>query len=222
MCGRFAANYTWKEIHAFTHTIGVTTPAADPTPSYNVAPTQLAWVLVPDKEQKLIASQFRWGLIPPWAKDTKMAFNSINARLETVATKPTFKTAWQRHRCLVPVSGYFEWVEASGRKQPYYIKSATGLMMLGGIFERWGTADNFIDSFSIVTTEARGAITAMHDRMPIILQPTELLDWVTGDAEKAMTLAMTFANPELTFYAVNPEVGNVRNNRPELIAPIAL
>ena len=222
MCGRYASHYTWKQVHAFSRPIGITTPEADPEPSYNVAPTQSAWVLLPDGSSALRASPLRWGLIPRWAKDTKLAFSSINARLETVDSKPTFKAAWQRHRCLVPVSGYFEWKEEFGRKQPYYVQDETNVMLLGGIYERWGKPDGFIDSFSIVTTEARGPIAALHDRMPIILPQETLLEWVTGSAQQAMTLAMTLPDPNLTFYGVSLAVGNVRNNRPELIHSIEL
>ena len=121
----------------------------------------------------------------------------------------------------MPVSGYYEWREESGRKQPYYVHDGNNLMLLGGIYERWGKSDAFIDSFSIVTTEARGHIATLHDRMPIILPPGALLEWVFGSAPQAMTLAMTLPEPDLAFYAVSPDVGNVRNNRPELIEAIS-
>lgn len=221
MCGRYTSHYTWKEIHAFSQPIRVITPASEPEPSYNVAPTQSAWVLLPDASSNLRAAMLRWGLIPRWAKDAKLGFSSINARLETVDTKPTFRAAWQRHRCLVPVSGYFEWTEKSGRKQPYYVQSiGAGVLMLGGIYERWGNSEGFIDSFSIVTTEARGSIASLHDRMPIVLPPSALMEWVNGSASQAMTLAMTLPDPELAFYGVSPAVGNVRNNHPALIEEI--
>ena len=93
-------------------------------------------------------------------------------------------------------------------------------MMLGGIFERWSNAGTFIDSFSIVTTEARGSIAELHDRMPVILQSAVMMDWVLGTARDAMTLAMTQPDPDLAFYQVSPAVGNVRNNGPQLIAPM--
>ena len=148
MCGRFAAHYRWSEVNAFSRPLTVTTPEPDPSPSYNIAPTQAAWVVIPDGN-KLVASTMRWGLIPRWSQDGKPSFSSINARIETVSEKPAFREPWQRNRCLIPVSGYYEW---SGIKQPYYIRGEGPILMLGGIFETWRSSGGaFIESFSILT-----------------------------------------------------------------------
>jgi putative SOS response-associated peptidase YedK len=221
MCGRFANQYTWREVHAFSQPMNLVAPDGDPVPAYNIAPTHTVWVLIPQTDGALKAMPYRWGLIPSWAEDARLAFNSINARIETVASKPTFRLAWQRRRCVVPVSGYFEWVGAGVAKTPFFVyASSSPILMLGGIYERWespGAAA--IDSFSIVTTTATGAIASMHDRMPIILPPAALGTWLHPNAEFAAARILAFPPPPLAFHPVSKAVGNVRNQGPQLIAP---
>jgi putative SOS response-associated peptidase YedK len=222
MCGRFASQYTWREIHAFSAPIGVEVPASDPEPAFNIAPTQSAWVLIPQANGALKAVSYRWGLIPHWAKDSHLGFASINARLESIASKPTFRLAWRQRRCLVPVSGYFEWTGSGADKTPFYVYATDApVLMLGGVYERWQDADGVtLDSFSIVTTAATGAIAALHDRMPVILPANALRAWLNLDAESAGARALALPPPALAFHAVSRAVGNVRKQGRELIAPM--
>lgn len=222
MCGRDAAFYTWREIHAFSQPLIVAAPQADPVPRYNRAPTQNAWVLVASTDGLgAVAQEMRWGLIPSWAKDSKLAYSTINARVETVSAKPAFREAWKRRRCIVPASGYYEWrMLADGKsKQPYFVHAANApIMLFAGLWERWQRgANQAIESYSIVTMPAAGAVSAVHDRMPLILPPALLRDWIYAGAQDAAALALAAPIPELAFHEVGTAVGNVRNEGAWLI-----
>lgn len=222
MCGRYTHEYTWRELHAMYTGTKLVTPDADPEPAYNVAPTQLQWVVVPTDAGEAAAVEMRWGLLPAWAKDTKMAYSTINARLESIAEKPSFRGAWKAgRRCLVLASGYYEWPEkeqTKQRKQPYYIHlPETKVMVFGGIWERRGD----LETYSIVTKDPDPVVAGLHDRMPLILLPSMWTDWLTGSTDDAMGIAMTAPEPPLAFHKVDPAVGNVRNQGPQLIEPIA-
>jgi putative SOS response-associated peptidase YedK len=165
----------------------------------------------------------RWGLIPFWAKDAKVGYTTINARVETVSTKPAFREAWKRRRCLVPSSGYFEWqVLADGKtKQPYFIRNVQApILMFAGLWERWNGPDGGVESYSIVTRDAAPVVREVHDRMPLTLTPELLRDWLHGTVEDAAAIAHAAPAPELDFYPVSRAVGNVRNTGEQLIAPI--
>lgn len=221
MCGRFTKEYTWSEVHAFLSMFTVDTPANDPEPAYNVAPTQSAWVITPEGDHGL-AEQMVWGLIPIWAKEPRIAYSTINARLETIAEKPAFRGAWKAgRRCLVLASGYYEWPEAEqtkARKQPYYIhQPESKVMVFGGIWEQRRGDE---PTFSIVTKDPDPVIANMHDRMPLILPPAMCWDWLTVKPDEAMGLALAAPEPPLAFYKVDPAVGNVRNQGARLIEPL--
>lgn len=215
MCGRFTKEYTWSEVHAFLSLFTVDAPANDPEPAYNVAPTQSAWVITPEGDHGL-AEEMIWGLVPVWAKDPKVAYSTINARLETIAEKPAFRGAWKAgRRCLVLASGYYEWPIP---KTPSYIHvPGSKVMVFGGIFEeRRGEPS----TFSIVTKDPDPVVASLHDRMPLILPPEMCWDWMTGSADDAMGIARTAPEPALAYHRVDPAVGNVRNQGPRLIEPI--
>lgn len=223
MCGRYSIYYTWAQIHAFSQPLTLATPAADPAPRYNVAPTQPGWVIAQDDENALTARTMRWGLIPFWAKDTKVAFSTFNARVETASTKPMFREAWKRRRCLVPASGYYEWqlLPDGKTKQPFLIRdSASPVLMFAGLWERWNSPDGPLESYTIVTRDAEGPERVLHDRRPIMLPPDVLGDWIHGSAEDAAGIALAAPDPALTWHPVSPAVGNVRNQGPQLAEPI--
>jgi putative SOS response-associated peptidase YedK len=145
MCGRYATEYTWSEIHAFSQAIGIETPAQNPEPAYNIAPTQSSFVLLPHGPRLALARRLRFGLIPRWATGEKTPFSTFNARLETVATKPAFREPRKRHRCIVPVSRYYEWVGAGFHKEPYFIHAKENpVLMLAGLFEPSPTSQSKI------------------------------------------------------------------------------
>ena len=212
---------SWAEVHAFSRGLDLILPDADPTASFNVAPTQSAWTLVADPVGAR-AEPMRWGLVPGWAQDLKLGASMINARLETVAVKPAFRNAWKARRCLVPASGYYEWREEGGAKQPYYIHDADApLLMFAGLWERWKSpAGEWVHSFAIVTCAALDGMRQLHDRTPLMLPAALLHDWLHGTPEAAAQIALAVEPPDLRWHAVNRAVGNPRSNGPQLVAPL--
>lgn len=223
MCGRYSNHYRWADVHAFSTGLELSTPAQDPEPAYNFAPTQIGWVLTANDEGGGSAHAMRWGIIPAWARDTRIAWNTINARIETVASKPAFRAAWRARRCLVPASGYYEWPGEGRAKQPFYIHPARApILMFAGLWERFTPADaEPVETYSIITMDAAGPLAELHDRMPLML-PAELHQaWLYGSADEAMNIAHAAPVPEVRWHAVGKAVGNVRNQGPTLIEPIS-
>lgn len=219
MCGRYSRDYTWAEVHAFSQGLRLSTPAADPEPAYNVAPTQPGWVLVPAGDGAASAQEMRWGIIPVWAKDAKIAYSTINARVETADTKPAFRAAWKSRRCLIPASGYYEWPGEGAAKQPYYIHSAAGpLLIFAGLWEPG--RDDRPATYSIVTRDAEGPVATLHDRMPLMLPVALLRDWIEGGPDDAAAIAHSAPIPDLAWHAVGKAVGNARNQGRQLIEPV--
>ena len=168
----------------------------------------------------------RWGLVPFWAKDIKVGFANINAKAEGIETKPAFREAFQRRRCLVPVDNFYEWKKTPAGKQPYAIALADrGLMALAGLWESWRSpAGERMRSFAIITTTPNTLCAALHNRMPVVLKPASWPVWL-GE-EQADTLGLKallapFPSEEMTCWPVNRRVGNVKNNDPGLIEPMA-
>jgi len=223
MCGRDTFRATWAEVRAFSQPLHVSTPEEDPEPTWNRAPTQRGWAIVASEEGGA-ALPMRWGLLPPWAKDTKLAYSTINARLESVATKPAFRSAWKQRRALIPSSGYYEWKQLDAKtKQPYYVHLEDApVMFYAGLWEsRRDDAGHELLTYSIVTRDADQTVQTIHDRMPLILPPTVFHDWLHGSAEDAMSIAQAVPSAPLVHHAVDRAVGNGRNNGPQLIEPIA-
>jgi putative SOS response-associated peptidase YedK len=221
MCGRFTRDITWEQVHAFSQGLDLILPPEQPEPSWNVAPTQNSWVLVADPAGGA-ARQMRWGLLPSWAKDSTLGVSLINARLETVASKPAFRSAWKARRCLVPASGYYEWRLEDGIKQPYWIHDASSpVLMFAGLWENWKTpAADWLQSFSIITCAALDRMQELHDRTPLMLSPPVLRDWLHGSVEQATAIANQAPVPPLAWHAVSRAVGNPRSNGPRLVEPV--
>ena len=177
----------------------------------------------------------RWGLVPFWAKDISIGSRLINARAETVASKPAFRRAFARHRCLLPADGFYEW-EKSGdpkkpTKQPYYIRREDGgVLAFAGLYELWrdkdrpdGDPDSWLWTATIITTRAEDEVGRIHDRMPMVIEPARWADWLDPAATSAEALhgLMTpAASVHLTTYPVSTEVNSVRHNGPGLIEPM--
>lgn len=219
MCGRYTREYTWAEVHAFSQPLVLSTPGPDPEPAYNIAPTQPSWVIVPDGEGHAHATEMQWGIIPLWAKDAKIAYSTINARVETADTKPAFRAAWKARRCLIPSSGYYEWPGEGKAKQPYFIHASNGpLLMFAGLWEPG--RDDRQATYSIVTRDAEGPMATLHDRMPLMLPPDLLRGWIEGSPDDAATIAHSAPLPDLAWHPVSKSVGNVRNQGSQLIEPM--
>jgi len=221
MCGRYGQEMSWSEIHAFSQPLIIRAPSEELVPSWNIAPTTLGWVITAG-DRTALAQNMRWGLVPAWSKDRKRASSMINARSESAAEKPAFRSAWRERRCLVPASGYYEWPTSAAGKQPYWIYSELGMMMFAGLWERWRQPDGeWLLTYSILTTEALGDISQLHDRTPVMLDAAVFSDWLHGDAQSASAIVARLQLPPLHWHAVNPAVGNVRNNGADLISAVA-
>ena len=220
MCGRFTRDYSWADVHTFLSMFPLLAPEQDPTPAYNIAPTQASWVLVPEG-QGARAVEMRWGLVPAWAKDLRLAANTINARIESADSKPSFRAAWKSRRCLVPASGYYEWRLEAGLKQPYYIHPARErLFMLAGLWESWRSPEGqALQTFAILTQDSSGPLTAVHDRAPLFLRPEVCFDWMTGSPEQAAAIAASAPLPALQWHAVSRAVNSSRSQGARLIEP---
>ena len=189
------------------------------TPRSNVAPTEDApGVRLRDGERELV--QLRWGLVPYWSKDAKIAYSTINAAAETVATKPAFREAFKRRRCLVATDGFYEWLKLEGgAKQPYRIvmrdREPFGL---AGLWERWkpgGDADP-LETFTIITTAPNSVCAPIHNRMPVVIAPADFDAWLSG-APGSDELLRLFPSEPMEAYPVSKAVGNVRNKGAELV-----
>lgn len=188
----------------------------EPHPSYNVAPSALIPVITEVRDH-IELNTYRWGLIPHWAKDDSMANKCFNARSETMAEKPTFRTAFKKSRCIIPISGYYEWKKsADTKKQPIYITTSNKeLLYLAGLCEP------STRSATVVTRAAYGALKEIHDRQPIPLNQAQLQAWLnpTTDPDDLLELTQSSRYP-LTSYEVSTAVNNVRNNSKDLIEPL--
>ncbi|TVQ55544.1 MAG: SOS response-associated peptidase, partial [Phycisphaerales bacterium] len=164
---------------------------------YNIAPTQVAPVaraLDGDRQREVVGMQ--WGLVPSWAKDPSIGSRMINARSETAAEKPSFRSAFKRRRCLVPASGFYEWKKLdpgkkSSAKQPFYIYRADEQpLVMAGLWESWNDPESEkpLETYSILTTEANEQLRDLHDRMPVILEPEQFDAWLDPEQADAETL----------------------------------
>ncbi len=211
MCGRFALTSPPDVLAAlFRLEYLPALPAR-----YNIAPTQsVAAVRAAAAESRELAL-LHWGLIPPWAKDTSIGSRLINARSETVAEKPAFRTAWQRRRCLIPADGFYEWQKRGSEKQPHYIHRADGEpLAFAGLWERWEKGEAPIESCTILTTEPNAMMAELHQRMPVILEPEDFDRYLDPSlaGEAAADLLKPAAEGVLTAYPVTRHVNKPVND----------
>jgi putative SOS response-associated peptidase YedK len=226
MCGRARLSSDVSEIK-----IRFAIPPARPTPniapSWNVAPTDpLPVVRYDAKGRERSLDIMRWGLVPYWAKDIKVGFANINAKAEGIENRPAFREAFRQRRCLVPVDNFYEWKKTATGKQPYAIALADRkLMALAGLWESWRSpAGERVRSFAIVTTRPNELCAALHDRMPVILAPPDWPAWLgeaPADPARLKALLAPYPADDMTAWLVSQRVGNVKNNDPSLIEPIA-
>jgi putative SOS response-associated peptidase YedK len=214
MCGRFTQLFTWQELHDFYALIDP--QALSLEPSWNIAPTQEAGVVVRE-EQGFVYRRMRWGLVPMWAKDMSIGNQAINARVETAAEKPVFRGAWKSRRCVVPASGFYEWREtplpgkSQTAKSPFYIARRDGRpLTFAGLWERW--KDGML-SFTILTQEACASLSDLHSRMPVMLAPEAIGPWLGG----ANPVCEPRAGEALRIVPVSPKMGSPRYNEPGCI-----
>ncbi|MGD8913153.1 MAG: SOS response-associated peptidase [Candidatus Thiodiazotropha sp.] len=220
MCGRFYLDVIAEEL---IEQFGLSS-APQLSAHYNIAPTQqIAAIKSAGENRELV--MLHWGLIPSWAKDKKFAYRTINARAETVESKPSFRAAFKYRRCLIPASGFFEWKATNQGKQPYCITTNNGKpIAFAGLYEHWeGNQGEKIDSCTIIVTEAKGEIATIHDRMPVILSPHNYDAWLdegTKDPVILKPLLLLHETDDLRLYPVSRSVNSPRNNSPDNIRSI--
>lgn len=225
MCGRYTLKTGRKKI-AETFEVD---DLPELSPRYNLGPTQDGLVLrTGDAPGTRTAALLRWGLIPSWMKDGARAPLLINARSETVASKPAFRDALKRRRCLVVADGFYEWSRRGALKQPFYLTINRGEpFAMAGLWERWqppdAGPDQTLESFTIITTAANEVLAPFHDRMPVILDPEFYEDWLNPllvDTHALQPLFKPYAATRMFARAVSPRVNNVRHDDAACLDPL--
>ena len=238
MCGRYASA---RDARDLASAFGVDDEAVEPAgpdavdepdeplpPSWNVAPTDPVHAVLQRGERRLL-KVLRWGLVLSWAKDAKGAARLINARQETVTSKPAFRAAYARRRCLLPADGYYEWQVVDGRKQPWYLTSRDGgPLAMAGLYEVWsprrdaGPAER-LWTCTVITTEAADDTGQIHDRTPLLVPRDDWARWLDPELEDpGEHLLVPAVSGALDAWPVGAAVGNVRNDGPELVQPVPL
>lgn len=226
MCGRYVSSTPPDELARY---FGASLAAEQLLgPDFNVAPTREVLTVVEDETSRSLGLS-RWGLIPFWAKDAAIGNKMINARAETVATKNAFRTAFARKRCIIPADGFYEWTKEAGQKvkQPWFIHRPDGEpFAFAGLWETWRGPDRDqepVRTCTIITGAANEPMSAIHDRMPVILPPSAWDTWLDPSVQDTELLGrfLVPAPPELiTFHAVSTEVNNARNQGAHLLDPV--
>lgn len=217
MCGRYSLTLTVKQLESlFKREF----QNKNFNPIYNAAPSQYLPVIANNKKD--IIQLFRWGLIPYWAKDISISNNLINARAETISEKPSFKTSFKSKRCVIPSDGYYEWKKEGKEKIPYrIIRKDKELLLFAGIWDSWkNESGEFINSFSIITTQANNLLSDIHERMPVIIDHEKIDDWLFNDKVK-QDLIITRDSDLFDFYKVSKLVNSSSNNFSEIIDHIS-
>lgn len=247
MCGRYAAS---KSADQLIEEFEVDTPpTVELAPDFNVAPTKPVYAVLEradaDHAVHRRLAVARWGLVPSWAKDPSIGSRMANARLETAAEKPSFRSAWHKRRCVIPADGYYEWqvVEdapgvargKSGKplKQPWFIHPRDGsTLAMAGLYEIWRDRTREDDdpaawmwTVTVLTTEATDELGRIHDRTPLVVPRAELAAWLDPSAEDPRDVVarlMPATGSLLTAYPVSTDVNSVRNNGPDLLREVSL
>lgn len=195
---------------------------AEIQPSFNLAPTQRASVIL-DRGEGRQVTPLAWGLLPFWAKAKGLQGKTINARIETVAEKNAFRAAFKKRRCIIPMAGYYEWSAnpEDGKKDPWFIH-AKGPLLAAGLWEDTSPLlpDGNLGTFTIITGDSSGVSADIHDRMPVWLQPGQIDDWMAAGADDAMAMLLASTTPSMEAYRVSRAVNTPRNNVADLLEPV--
>ena len=218
MCGRFdgAVNSDFK-------TYGLSGPPRGYQQSFNVAPGMLYPVLF--RESPLKAELMKWGLVPFWSKEVKVKFSTINARAETIQTSPVFREAYKKHRCLIPIRGFYEWRKnKDGTKTPFFIHlNSREVFSLAGIWDVWKDVEGVeFKSYAIITTTPNESMAKIHTRMPVILAKDSEIIWTdheSGDSDLE-PLMKPYVNSEMSMYTISSRVNSPSNDDAEITAPV--
>jgi putative SOS response-associated peptidase YedK len=222
MCGRFVRHSSLRLIE---QTFNVDATEIQSASSYNIAPGQQVLAIMGGDDHRL--AELHWGLVPFWAQDKRIGNRLINARSETVAEKPSFRTAFAKRRCLIVADGFYEWKGAKGDKQPFYFALPDGSPFgFAGLWEVWKGGDASSETYlscAIITTEASESVSAIHHRMPVILHPEKHASWLESSPRDTDSLKQLLAGGhirQLVHHPVSRRVNSSRNNEPACIDPI--
>lgn len=224
MCGRFTLTATFKEI-IDRFDIAAFLEEENYAPSYNIAPSQAVLAVINDGKSNRMGF-LKWGLVPPWAKDSAIGHKMINARAETLSEKPSFRTAFKKKRCLVIADSFYEWKRHEDKsKTPMRIKlKSADLFAMAGIWEAWKSPEGkTLYTCSVITTGPNELMKDIHDRMPVILKPEDEKTWLDqsiSDTNDLNKLLIPYDENLMETYEVSPLVNSPRNNTAELIQKI--
>lgn len=218
MCGRYTQT---ADARTLAGRFRLAKVGVDVRPRWNMAPGQEAPVVVLEGGRKL--GLYRWGLVPSWAKDPSAGFKMINARADSVAEKPAFRGPFQRRRCLIPADGFYEWRKAGKAKVPVRFTRADGApFAFAGLWDEWRSPEgDVLRSYTVLTTEANALVSAVHDRMPVILTEEGEAAWLDPAASQAdlRPLLSPFAPAAMTAREASSRVNSPRNDDPGLLTP---
>ena len=225
MCGRFTLTADFSAVQVAFSWAALQSEAVPVVPRYNIAPTQTVTAVVYDGSNQLV--QLKWGLVPAWSKVPQIGPPLINARAETVAEKPSFRSAFRQRRCLILADGWFEWqVQPNGKpKQPHWVRlHSQQVFAMAGLWERWGApGETELRTCAIITCEATAALAPLHARMPVILAAESYADWLRpepGDARALRALLRPFESEPFNAQPVCTIVNNARIDSVECVRPL--
>lgn len=215
MCGRFVLNADAQTVQQTFNLDNLPELA----PRYNIAPSQPVSIITNDKPSELTI--VKWGLIPSWSKDPKIGYKMINARSESIHEKPSFRTPFKYRRCLIPTSGFYEWVKTDDGKQPYFIHLPDeDVFAFAGLWEVWNSPHGEqVWTCTILTTQANEKISSLHHRMPVILDDAARDTWLNKESEpdELKTLFTSYDGDKIDYYPVSKAANSPRNDNPTLI-----
>ena len=222
MCGRFVG---FRPLEELMDHFPIDSADVDVTENFNVAPTQEILAIIRHDSQNRL-EKLKWGLVPFWAKDTSIGSRMINARSETAATKPSFRNAFKKRRCLILADGFYEWKGDKGHKQPMFITLPDdNPFAFAGLWEIWdnqGKEETPYRSCTILTREASESVRPIHHRMPVILKPEAYENWLNPqfeDINLLQDIIQSKVYTELSSVPVSKQVNSVRNNNKDNILP---
>ncbi len=222
MCGRFVRYSSPDTFAELLEARG----ALNLAPSYNVAPSESVLVARNGEAGGRELALLHWGLIPSWSKEPRTPFSTINARAETVDTKPAFQHAFRRRRCLIGSDGYYEWKKLGRTRQPYFIRLKDAApFAFAGLWEHWERGEERIDSCSIIVTDAAETLRDIHDRMPVILSPEYYNTWMDpelADPVRLKPLLAPYPSERMEAYPVSTRVNSPKNDHADLIVRMSL
>jgi putative SOS response-associated peptidase YedK len=225
MCGRYVLRLIWRDVRDLYRLTLPDEPPEQLKPSYNVAPTDVMPIIRPrGNGRELVMAG--WGLMPYWLTPEQLnqrPYSTINARSDRIRTAPTYREPFAKRRCLVPATGWYEWQKIGAKqKRPYHFQLKATPFAFAGVYDVWNAdGGKPIRSFAIVTTDAAQSTAQYHDRMPMVLEENQFEDWMRGTPDQAAQMMKPYGG-EIEAWEVGAEVGNVKNNRPELVERVGL